>query len=369
MNVVVMNMKKITEKIAVLLIVLLFLLCLTEPEIAGKAVYTAVQRCLETVIPSLYAVMTLSVIIIRSGVTSYVPRLVKLAAERIFGMEGFVLPIFTFSMFAGYPVGTKMLVSEYDSGRLAKKRTELLCGMCYGAGPAFIFGCISGKLYGSQKIGELILISTVSANLLLALFMSFFLRKSVDNSGEKGEFRLSANMLTECVISGGRSVIEICFMITAFAIISEFIRTFGAADFIGGITAKIINVPKETAASLVCAVLDVTDISGLPCGDYTILPYICGLVSFGGLCVIFQTAAAISGRFSIIPLVIERLAAAVISGTICRLLIPYYFSYEAVLVSSVKIDAYNGYSPIPSIMLMIMTLLLFYRYGENNKNC
>lgn len=364
MNVEVMNMKKFTEKFAALIIMSAFLLCLTGSANVGQAVYEAIRRCLETIIPSLYAVMIMSQVIIRSGTASLIPEWIRRISERIFGMEGFVLPIFAFSMFAGYPVGAKMLAGEYDKGRLTQNRAEILCGLCYGAGPAFIFGCISGKLYSSEQVGLLIVISAVSANIILALFMSFFLRKSVKNDEIRGKFSFSADMLTECVISGGRSVLEICFMVTAFAVISEFFRASGAADMAGGLLSKLIGTDKETAVALCCAFLDVTDISGLPCGDYTILPYVCGLVSFGGICVIFQVSAAVSERFSVIPLIFERLAAALISGTICRSLLPYYIAYNVTAVSNVQIHAYNGYSPIPSLMIVIMTLWLFGEYCQ-----
>ena len=357
-------MKKFSEKITVAFLIISFVLCITKTTLISRAVYEAVCRCLETVIPSLYAVMTVSLIIIRSGVTSYIPRFAKKISELILGMEGYVLPIFTFSMFAGYPVGVRMLTAEYDNGRLSKKRAEILCGLCYGAGPSFIFGCISGKLYGSTDAGLLIITSTVSANILLALIMSFSLRKSIQMDNRKGKFGISADMLTECVIKGGRSIAEVCFMITAFAVISEVLEAFGAVDAIGRIAAELMHIPKETASGLICALLDITNVDRLSTGDYTILPYICGLISFGGLCVIFQVMAAVSGRFSMIPMVCERIAASVFSGVICRILLPFYMEHKLTAVSNIEVHAYGSYSPVPSIMLMIMTILLFNEYRQ-----
>ena len=117
-----------------------FAFCMTKTAEVSQAVSGAVERCIEVVIPSLFAMMIVSGLLVRSGITGAVPRFIGTISEKLLGMEGFMLPVFTFGMFAGYPVGAKMICTEVQCGRLDKNRAALLCGLCYGAGPAFIFG-------------------------------------------------------------------------------------------------------------------------------------------------------------------------------------------------------------------------------------
>ena len=171
-----------------------FAFCMTKTAEVSQAVSGAVERCIGVVIPSLFAMMIVSGLLVRSGITGAVPRFIGTISEKLLGMEGFMLPVFTFGMFAGYPVGAKMICTEVQCGRLDKNRAALLCGLCYGAGPAFIFGCISGRLYSSPTAGAVILVSNTAANLILALLLMPKLKRSLRRGIPRKGFSLSADM-------------------------------------------------------------------------------------------------------------------------------------------------------------------------------
>ncbi len=343
-------------KLAALAAAVLF--CATDTATAAGAVYDSVLRCLNVVIPSLFAMMSVSSLIVRSGALTVIPRWCVRISRSIFGMEGNIFPIFTFGMFAGYPVGVKMLCDEYSAGRLSKKRAELLAGLCFGAGPAFTFGCISHQLYSSDNAGKVILISNISANFILALIMSFFLRKNCGENCKSRKFRLSSDMLTDSVVRSGRAMGDICIMIAAFSVVNAVLVRIGAEAAVGELLAKLTCLDRRSGEAVVAAFLDITNVSALPCGDWLLLPYISALVSFGGVCVMFQLSAITSGRISLRPLILMRIAAAVISFRICRLLLPYFMEYETVEVSAVKVSGNSGGSPVSSVMLVLMTVML-----------
>ena len=355
-----------TVKLAILAAAVLF--CTFDTAAAAEAVYGSVLRCINVVIPSLFAMMIVSALIVRSGALTVIPKCCGRISRFIFGMEGNIFPIFTFGMFAGYPVGVKMLCEEYSAGRLSKKRAELLSGLCFGAGPAFTFGCISHQLYSSDKAGTAILISHISANFILALFMSFFLRKDAEESFKRQKFSLSSEMLTSSVIQSGRAMGDICIMIMAFSVVNAVLIRIGAAAAVGELLAKLTSLDRRSGEALVAAFLDITNVSALPCGDWLLLPYISALVSFGGICVIFQLSAVSAGRISLRPLIIMRIAAAFISFLICRLILPYFMEYETVEVSVVTVSRNSGGSPVSSVMLVLMTVMLMCEMsGKSNK--
>lgn len=354
---------KVRKAVGLAAAAVFFVLCLFDNDGTSAAVRDGVRRCLDIVIPSLFAMMTASALIVSSGLTTAVPRCVGRFSRAVFGMEGRELPIFTFGMVAGYPVGVKMLCGEYLSGRITKRRAELLSGLCFGAGPAFIFGCISGQLYGSRRAGLLILVSTVSANVILALFMTPILRRTASAEHKPCRVSISADMLTDCVLRSGRAMGEICAMIVFFSVAAHFLTAaFGAAAV--ELPWKLHCLGGHTAEAPIAAFLDVTNVAGFPRGDWLLLPLISGLTAFGGICVFMQLAAVTHGKLSLLPFIIMRAAAAVMSYFICRGLLPLFIEGEFTEVSSIRAESTRSVSPVPSVMLIIMTVALMLEFGS-----
>jgi hypothetical protein len=281
-------------------------------------------------------------------------------------MDEAEFPIFSFGMLAGYPVGVKMLCELYSAERISKRRAELLSGLCFGAGPAFIFGFIASQFYGSERIGLLIIISTVSANIVMAFGISFLLRRA----GEKQprthrSVTITAEMLTDCVLRSGRAMADICIMIVGSAVFTAFLVRTGAMSAAGELIAKLLRLDRESGASVIASLIDITN-AGSIAGGGQLLPCVSGAVSFGGLCVFFQLRALTAGKFSLKPFIIMRAVTAVLSYVICRFLLPYFIFGEALEAASVKVSEHGTNSAIPSVMLVIMVIMLMLEYGRKN---
>lgn len=351
-------MKNFREKtittVKLLLLLAASAYCILRTDEVKSAVASSVERCVYVLIPSLYAMLTVSAILIRSGIMERFSRFSGAVGRTLFGMTSGEVSIFLLSMFAGYPVGARMLCSS----RAGRRRIELLSGVCFGAGPAFIFGCISGELYGSAAAGRAILISSVSANVILAVVMSFVLRKEAVEVKKKAPIELTGAMVAECVTSGGRALAGICFAVMAFSVLTSALDSLGAAELSGSIISHFTEISQNDGTTLFRAVLDVTALSELTHGDYRLLPWISALVSFGGVCVIFQISAVTSGIISLRPLVLTRLAVSAVSFFICRLIMPLMLQGETVTASTVRVQSFRAESPVPSILLIIMTMML-----------
>lgn len=351
-------MKNFREKtitaVKLLLLLAASAYCILRTDEVKSAVASSVERCVYVLIPSLYAMLIVSGILIRSGAMERFSRFFGAVGRALFGMTSGEVSIFLLSMFAGYPVGARMLCSS----RAGRRRTELLLGVCFGAGPAFIFGCISGELYGSPSAGKAILISSVSANIILAVILSFTLRKETVQAEKKAPLELSGAMVADCVTSGGRALAGICFAVMAFSVLTSALESLGTAELIGGFIARFAGVSHKDGETLFRSILDVTALSELTRGNYRLLPWISALISFGGVCVLFQISAVTSGNISLRPFLIIRLAAAAVSFFVCRSIMPIMLRSETVAASTVKVRSFRAASPIPSVMLIIMTMML-----------
>lgn len=338
------------------------LYCAAAPERAGAAAASGIVRCITVVIPSLYAMMIAAPFLIRSGIVGTLGRLLELPA-RLLGLSGSELGIFLFSQIAGYPTGIRMLSARISHGSSDSRRAALLSGVCFGAGPAFISGCIAAQLYGSPDAGRLVLISTISANAVLLMAMSFVLRRSRGDTPEKQRIVLTAELLTECVSDGGRAMAEICFAVVGFAVFTAALRDFGVISLIAGIVSRLCGADQSQTGAAIAAFIDITAAAGLPRGEYLLLPVVSGLVSFGGICVFFQLSTMTGGRIRLLPVFLMRLAAGVLSGVICRLIMPPLMGEEIAAAAAIQSAVYRAQSPVPSVLLVIMTVIVIKNAG------
>ncbi len=334
-------MRKMKNILIFALVIIFVLFCFFRADSVKSAVYDAVMRCLTVIIPSLYAMMIISGLLVKSNIAS---------SGRIFSG--------IFSMLAGYPVGAKILCSQYADGSLKKKDAELLSSVFFGAGGAFIFGCTS---YG----GELILISNITANVLLSVALIFYFRKNPMQKNQAKKTGFSAEMLIDSVNSAGRSMAEICFAVLAFAVITAMLKDFGILSAFSGILSQVSGFSPEISEKIICSVIDVTAINDLTKENVNLIPVASGLVSFGGLCVFLQISAIFKGRLSVFPLILFRTVAGIISGFICKVLLCFFADDEIIAVSSMNTQLHKSTSPVPSILLIIMTAILFFEYEKN----
>lgn len=307
----------------------------------GEYVSLAVDRCIYIIIPSLFAMMAVSGMLIKSGILG----------------RGSILKIFFLSMFAGYPVGAKMLSEEFKSGNITKKQAELYMSVCFGAGPAFIFGCISDILYSGGNAGIIILLSSISVNIIAFIIIMLVLRKDKAESS-KPDIYFSSEIFVDSVISGGKNIFSICIMIIFFSVISCILKGTGVIYYLSEIISGITGIDSGECENIIESILEVTNLGKLEKNNYTFLPFVCTAISFGGICVILQIRAVISNSLSMIPFIFIRTVCAVLSGILCRILMTFMLESEVISVSEADIRVYSAESPVPSYMLVIMILLL-----------
>lgn len=342
----VMNMKKILKNIFLFVIFLyctLFIIFNTHT--IGEYISIALDRCIYIIIPSLFAMMTFSGILIKSGIMG----------------QGSVVKIFVLSMFAGYPVGAKMISEEFERKNITKKQAELYISVCFGAGPAFIFGCISDILFKGSSAGIIILISAVSVNFLVLSVILFAERKEKRKVSERN-ICFNSEILVNSVISGGRNIFSICVMIVFFSVFTCILNGSGITEFISEIISRISGTDSATVSKMTESILEVTNLGTLERNNYTLLPFVCSAVSFGGVCVILQIKTVINKSLSIAPFILIRIACAVLSGMVCRIIMPFMLRGQIISVSDIDYRVYSSQTPVPSYMLIVMILILLWNF-------
>jgi hypothetical protein len=271
------------------------------------AVFESLQLCLNTVIPSLFAFLVLSTLLMSCGI---------IRGE---------LALFVLSMTGGYPVGVKLL-RDMD---LPAQRAERLMMYCYCASPVFLIALHSLGLY--------IWLSNVSACVIFAVLCKLYdLRKPQRHALRKDEQAIPAPArrgFVECINSSGKTMLQICLMVVVFGIVS---RAFVFLGVTGGTFHSLLEITN------------IMDLRANPA-------LISALTSFGGVCIVFQVFAICGGRFSLRKFLLSRIPIAALSAGICRLI-----TRNLVIEASTRprVELSESGSLVAASCLLIMTLIL-----------
>ncbi|MCQ2755184.1 MAG: hypothetical protein MJ231_09120, partial [bacterium] len=339
-----------------LAVIFLLFQAVSQTETIKSAVYGGVMRCTNIIIPSLFFMMCVSGIATRSGIISKAAFVSDRFSRFTFGMNGEAFVIFLFSMLAGYPIGAKMLNELYNSGKITKEQTEKYLCVCYGAGGAFVCGCVTQ--YGNDA-EKLIMLSNIIANIVIAFILGLIFRKQLSDKSECQKISGKRGvMLCESVADASKGMLMLCGMIIFFSALIA-------------ISEPVYSrfVTSEQKMKIICCLLDVSTITELNIYTYRFLPIVSGLISFGGICVIMQIKAIISSEIRIRFFILVRVFAGLLSGIICRILLPFFIKGGDVIKANADFRVKSSYSsPVVSIMLAVMIFILVLEQGNLKKS-
>lgn len=328
--------------IAMLMSAYAVLLIVYSGEIAND-IREAVLRCVNVIIPSLFAFMAVTDLMIRSGAYVHLSKLFMPLA-RLTGIPDALGATFLIANCAGYPTGACAVCRLYDEGALDKKSASRLLCTCYNGGPAFFTGAVGITVFSSKRTGLLIWVSIILANLIAAVVLDrLFPIKYIDKE-EKHDFK--SDMLSDSVIAAGKGLFNVCVMILIFRTFITLINATGVLDS-GG---NIIEVCE--------AFIEISELSSISSKAYGALPLICAAGAFGGLCVIMQIKSLVGKRFSILPFFAARVLCAATAFAISKPLFAI-FGDKALQTAAQPELIVNFNNFIPSVCLIMMIFITY----------
>lgn len=338
--------------------------CLRFPEDVGTGVSEAIKRCLYIIIPSMFIFMCLTSYMAKSGIYKIIGIPFKFISEKLFRLppEGFA--VFLLSMVSGYPAGIK-LVSDCKANNDISDSTALLMNcFCFSSGPAFITGTVSAVLYPDTNSGLIIFLSVLSGNIFCAIF-SGLLSEKISHSHSK-KIVIKNNCLIDSVKSSASAIMQMSVMITAFGGFCSILKLSGFINFISSYAHDFFDIDRNTAESVIMTFLEISNITSMPKMEISLMPIISALLSFGGICVILQIIAISDENFSVKSFLAARLAASLASAAVCRILLRFS-DMPPIETVSYHYTSEGKFSPLPTIFLFIMVIMLLSLFCNNNK--
>ena len=308
----------------------------------------SVTVCLSVIIPSLFAFMVLSQIMISSGIADmlFFP-LYKISSFWFKGSRR-QFSVFLLSLIGGYPVGIKLLkeFTAYNKNYTAIAE-KMLC-YCYCGSPAFIIQIVGLSVFGSADAGLLVYISNAAACLIIAVIINLFSKKTNIEEKKLSDVKISLKIVTSSIEKTVKALGVICGTILAFNILLELMDYIGLMDALNA-----SGIDKITAS-----VFEISNLSLFQGNDFGWLPFFAGITSFGGLCIIVQTAALSEGTVPLKKFILSRIPAALLSGVICKgLMMASGMTLESYSPTSFT-PIWSSVNPLCSICLVVMTYIL-----------
>ncbi|MBQ8965333.1 nucleoside recognition protein [Ruminococcus sp.] len=335
--------------IALVFIMAGFALC---PEASAAAVNEAVSRCLNVLIPSLFAFMAVTSMLVQSGSAALLAKPFSFISRKLFRMPDKMFTVMLISCVAGYPIGIKMLSDMLERGETDKNTAERAACFCYCGGPAFYSGAVGMSVFGNKQVGTLIFLSVLIPNILLAFILC---RTSELHVTDKPCSTKGGNILVNSITSAGRSMGIICMTVIFISAVMALLEHCGALSAVG----RIFGLDSNGLVLLksFIEITSLTELSGCP---YKLLPCICAACSFGGLCIIMQLFALKSERLSLFSFIKLRGPAAVLSAVFCKILQKYLVDDSVFVIYQNKtLFKINNFTA--SICLIMMIFLLNFK--------
>ena len=351
---------KVVIKYLVIIIICIFAcFLLIFPKEVSNSIIKSINSCFIIVIPSLYAFIVISNILVKTNIYMILSKPFYLISRYLFRIPPELFSIFILSSIGGYPVGAKLISELVNEGKIDNKIAENMMCYCYCNSPAFFAGAIGMSIFGNSNIGLIVYLSVLISNIIIAICIGAK-QKLPKKVKIKIKIKLNANIIIDSINSGYKTITMICFMLVFFSVIICFCDITGITNIITKIIGNIFNDITIYKAS-VDSIIEISQISYLEKNCYSLLPIISGIASFGGLCVILQIISLTFGIIKLKKFWISRIFSAIISAIIC-----YLFNVSLLYDANIQTSFISNRiflserSFISSICLIIMSFILLF---------
>jgi hypothetical protein len=301
--------------------------------------------------------MVTSSLIVSTGIYRVLSRPFSFISRKIFHIPTEFFLIFLLSSIAGYPVGAKLLSRLYEEGKIDEKKADSMQCFCYSGGPAFFCGAVSLTLFENINFGLLIFGVIFFSNIISGIVAGM---KNPVPIEEKTNLKIefSTAKFLAAVKDGGISILTMCGIIIFFASFTEILQKLGFFTIIAAFLKEFFRVTVSDAEILLKSTVEINNILSLSQGKIFLLPIITSLLSFGGLCVVVQILQFSNEYIKLSKFMIYRLFAATISYILMHMILVLFPALSASFAASVNNGGFTRHTPLPSIFLVCMTIIL-----------
>lgn len=291
---------------------------LSDPARYAESISKGIGLWSVSVLPATFPFLFLTALLTALPPFSAFARRISPAAGKVFRVSGAGAGAAALASVSGYPVGARLLFDLKSEGRVQENEIFRLSCLVTTSGPPFLVGTVGSMMFQSAKAGWILL-----ASHLLAIWTVCFFLRFRGKAIQKSEFlppRNNPDLLYDSLFHAVISVLCVGGFIALFYCFGDMLEGLGFFTLFGG---------NELSEGIVRGLLEMTTgcafLSKTP--SPLTLSLCCGLVTFGGLCVLCQQLSYLM-RAGVRPLPFlgVKLLQAILAFAICFCLSGVFYS-------------------------------------------
>lgn len=275
-----------TSKKDILLIyflLLIELLILINSDIVIKSVITSLNMFLTKIFPSLFPTMVMGLLLVKLGIYRIIT--FQNLFKRLFRFNEIDTSIFITSLFCGTPSNATFINNYLQKGIISENEALNLLCCTHFINPLFVIGGVGIYIFNSYKIGIVILLMLYLSNLIKA----FLLRNNFNPYLESNVIKEKVNFKDIFVSIIKESMINLLVILGIVILFNILIILIKEIFNLNNTLKVFINIILEmTSGILSIKTLNINIILKI------LLAYLS--LSFGGLCIWFQTISMITNK-------------------------------------------------------------------------
>lgn len=277
------------------LVICFFVCCLViNPERYIESVFNGMVLFARNVAPALFPFFFFTRLLTGLGTANTLGKFLKKPVSKLYNApyeSGYILVM---SLISGYPIGAK-LISDFHSEKIfTLKDCKKVCSFTSTSGPLFVVGTVGTIMLSSPKAGYILFACHALGAMLNGLI---YRGKTSDVTvNQPLNTQRDDDFLNKSITSSILSVLVVGGYIAVFSMVIDIALDLKIVDFFAGLLQPLFtlfNVPLEAARPTVISLIEITR----GCQAFAesgidikiILPFVAGLLSFGGLSITFQS--------------------------------------------------------------------------------
>ncbi|GEM_PF-71481 len=251
------------------------MICLRYSQECADGIKKGILFCVEVLVPSLYAFMTLSSAVIRSGIAVSLTKPLSKISQILFRLPPSGLAVILLSILGGYPVGARCAAMLFEQGDISRSDAQKVANIAVCAGPGFLINYVGSALLGSRQIGIILLCAEITGVILTGVIVGRTMKSTPLPHPHSSSEIASRNLLIDAVADASRATFHMCGMVV---ICTAMIAVIGEGS------------PDKRITDIASALIEITEGCHRMCGSYPIY-LIAFFIGFGGISVHLQAYA------------------------------------------------------------------------------
>ena len=253
------------------------LILIFDSRLALEGAGTGIDLCIKTVIPSLFPFFVLSMILTK-GLGDCIPDpLQKLGL--MLGIPASGISVLIPAFLGGYPVGANCIGDLYRNNHISKEDAQRMLAFCSNAGPSFLFGMVSGFFPEQKTVWLLWMIHICSAVLTASAIPFEKSRDTVQNPSQTSRH-------ADTILPAARAMALVCCWVVLFRVLIAFLDAWFFRRLPVWLQVLLMGALELTNGCCALPMIADANLRFLLCSC---------MLSFGGICVLFQTASVTKG--------------------------------------------------------------------------